>query len=134
MKKVLINNFEEGRVCDVVEPGTEFEVNSQFAWIDCDIDEITTKWSWSIDDSGKIIFSVNSIHETDEFKTVGYKVARATAFGSVQEQLDMIYEELKLNGTLSFEGPWAKHITKMKESIPKNNPIAVLEWYQKNHQ
>ena len=34
MKRALLHSLEPGRICDIVNPGGEFEVHANFSWID----------------------------------------------------------------------------------------------------
>ena len=62
----------------------------------------------------------------------GYKVARTIAYGSVGDQLDLLYKEIQTTGTISATGTWAQHIANVKQTIPKDDPAAVLAWYDAN--
>jgi hypothetical protein len=48
MKRALIHSAEPGRVCDVVEIGSEFEVSPDFSWIDCP-DDTTSSHTYDAD-------------------------------------------------------------------------------------
>jgi hypothetical protein len=45
----------------------------------------------------------------------------------------MLYKEILATGAISNTGPWATHITTVKESIPKDDPAAVLAWNQQKY-
>lgn len=124
MKRGLISKIENGRICDIVDIGNEFEITDDFYWIDVE-DDTTT--------SDRYDQSTNSIVKFDPVKQEGfaenaYKVARAIAYGSVGEQMDMMFKELQATGTLSQDGPWATHVAKVKSDIPKDDPQAVYEY------
>ena len=51
-------------------------------------------------------------------------VARSVAYGQIGQQLDMLYHELKNNGSISTDGDWFQHITNVKSIIAK--PVAVV--------
>lgn len=124
MKRALINSLEPGRVCQVVEIGEEFEVADTFSWVDCPDDVITTH-THNIE-TGE--FTPFSIVDLPGFAENGYKIARAIAYNSIGDQLDMLYKEIVANGSISSEGAWAAHITAVKQAIPKDDPEAVYQW------
>ena len=62
------------------------------------------------------------------FAENAYRVARTIAYTEIGNQLDMLYKELQVTGTISNSGPWATHIASVKAAIPKDNPQAVHEW------
>ena len=125
MKRALLHSVEPGRICDVVDPGAEFEVHENFSWVDVPNDTTTSD---RYNDDGTITkFDVLSI---PGFAENAYKVARAIAYGDIGNQLDMLYHELNTTGTISNTGPWVSHIRSMKANIPKDDPQAVHEWNQ----
>jgi hypothetical protein len=124
MKRALIHSEEPGRICDIVEPGSEFEVHPNFSWIDVP-DDTTNADRYNVD-TGEII--KYNILEDPVFVEHGYAVARGIAYGSLGDQLDMIYKEIQATGTISADGPWSTHIQSVKASIPKDDPAAVLAW------
>ena len=126
MKRALLNNLEPGRVCAVVDPGNEFEVSSDFQWVDCP-DDTTTYHTYK--DNTFIPFDILS---SNGFAENAYKLARAIEYKSIGDQLDMLFKELQSEGTISNNGPWATHIATVKQNIPKDNPAAVLEWIRNN--
>jgi len=126
MKRALLNNLEVGRVCEVVNPGNEFEVADGFQWVDCPDDTTTTH---EYKNGNFIPFDLLT---ASGFADDGYKVARQIAYKSIGDQLDMIYKEIQNTGSIGVTGEWATHITSVKASIPKDNPAAVLEWIRNN--
>lgn len=120
--KALISKVESGRICDVVEK--EFDVTDDFYWVDVPDDTTTTD---SFDETTKQVVKYDPVKQPG-FAEMGYIVARGIAYKSVGEQMDMIYKELAQTGTLSSDGPWATHITKVKADIPKDDPQAVYEY------
>lgn len=122
MKRALLNTLEPGRICDVVEPGNEFEVAESFHWIDAP-DDVTTSHTY---ENGNFI-EFNPLTRQD-FVENGYRIARQIGYKSIGDQLDMLYKEIQQTGTISSSGAWAQHITAVKQAIPKDNPAAVLEW------
>jgi hypothetical protein len=126
MKRALLNTLEPGRICEVVDQGKEFEVAETFYWIDVP-DHVTT--SHRIENGSFVDFDPL---QQQSFIENGYKVARQIAYKSTGEQLDMLYKEIQSTGTISSNGPWAQHITEVKQNIPKDDPAAVLEWVRNN--
>lgn len=132
MKKVLINSKEPGRVLAVADPGSEFDVHPDFSWVDCDVDQVSEDWVYETDADGNISWREFDIIADTGFDVDGYKHARMIAYKDIGEQLDMIYREVMANGTLSADGDWVQHITAVKSEIPKDDPAAVLAWYDRN--
>ena len=121
MKKVLINIKEEGRICEVVEAGQEFEVHSDFTWIDCPHDEVTDAWIYE-ETNGTYTFTevtLEDLESTPKAKEDSFNIAREIGYGDIGAQLDMIYREIMEKGSISADGEWAKHITAVKTNIPK---------------
>lgn len=124
MKKALLNSLEPGRICEVKNPGEEFEVSDAFYWIDCP-DNVTTFHTYQEETGEFIEFDPLSV---PGFVENGYKIARMIGYKPIGDQLDMLYKEIVTTGTISADGPWAQHITSIKEAIPKDDPAAVMEW------
>jgi hypothetical protein len=124
MKRALLHSAEIGRVCEVVEIGQEFEVSSDFSWIDCP-DDVVSSHTY---DATTETFKAFDILSTPGFAENAYKVARSIAYTDVGNQLDMLYKEITATGSISVDGPWATHITEVKANIPKDDPAAVLAW------
>lgn len=130
MKKVLTSIKEPGAVIEVAIPGEEFEVHKDFKWIDCPHDDVTQAWIWTKKGS-KYSFSyydaaTELAHEED-----GWKEVRRIAYPSAEEQLGMIFDELKATGSISLDGDWATMVDRIKNDIPKNNPKGILDYYEK---
>lgn len=130
MKRALISLIEVGRVCDVVEIGSEFETTPDFIWVDCS-DDVTTSHRY---DSNTNTFSGYDPLALPGFAEEGYKVARQIAYKSPGEQMDMLFKELAATGTISPDGPWATHIATVKQTIPKDDPEAVMAWNRQHAQ
>jgi hypothetical protein len=124
MKRALLHSAEPGRVCEVVEVGSEFEVSLDFHWINCPDSTIT---SHTYDENTQI-FTAFDILSMPGFAENAYKVARTIAYTDIGNQLDMLYKEIQSTGTISNAGPWSTHITAVKAAIPKDDPAAVLAW------
>lgn len=121
--KGLITTNEPGRICDIVESGNEFEVHDSFQWVD--IPDGTTTSDFYNDDGTITKFDVT---KQPGFAENAYKVARGIGYGSLGDQLDLIFKEVMATGTISNTGVWATHIAGIKAAIPKDNPQAVHEW------
>lgn len=128
MKSALISLVERGRVCDVVDSNKQFETTSDFKWVPCPDDTLT---SHTYDEETNT-FIPHDPMALPGFKEEGYRVARQIAYKSVGEQMDMIYKELASTGSLSQDGPWAQHVAAVKAAIPKDDPVAVMEWNKKH--
>jgi hypothetical protein len=126
MKRALLNSLEPGRICEVKNPGEEFEVADTFSWIDCP-DDVTTHHTYNEETGEFIPFDPLALPGFDEN---GYKIARMIGYKSIGDQLDMLYKEVTATGTISSTGPWAQHISAIKAAIPKDDPAAVLAWNQ----
>jgi hypothetical protein len=126
MKRGLLHSIEPGRICDVVDSGQEFEVHANFTWVDVP-DDTTNIDRWDTVNNCVIKFDPTAV---PGFAENAYKIARAIAYGSHGDQMDMLFHELNTTGTISNTGPWATHISSVKATIPKDNPAAVLAWNQ----
>jgi hypothetical protein len=119
----LIHPQEPGRICDIVEAGNEFEVHESFSWVDLP-DGTTTADTYN-EDGTVTKFDVLS---QPGFAENAYRVARGIGYGSVGDQLDMLFKEVMATGTISNTGAWASHIASIKQAIPKDDLQAVHEW------
>ena len=124
MKRALLHSLEPGRICDIVDPGAEFEVHNNFSWIDVP-DDTTTADTWNPETNTVVKYSVLN---DPIFIEHGWKVARGIAYGNPGDQLDMIFKEIQDTGTVSATGPWATHIATVKATLPKDNPAAIAAW------
>ena len=125
MLRALLHSQEPGRICEIKNPGEEFEVHENFSWVDVP-DDTTTADTYNEDGT---ITKWHPLNQT-VFLEQGYAVARGIGYGSIGNQLDMLYKELQTTGTISNTGPWATHISNVKSAIPKDDPSAVYEWNQ----
>lgn len=123
MKKALLHKLEPGRICEITD--VEFEVHENFYWVEVPDD---TQTSDTYNEDGTIT-KFNPILQPG-FAEHAYIVARGIGYGSLGNQLDMLFHELNSTGTISADGPWATHIASVKASIPKNDPEAVMAWNQ----
>jgi hypothetical protein len=126
MLSALIHSIEPGRICDIVPVGQEFEVHPNFTWVQVP-DGTTTADTYFT--ANATVVTWNPLNQPG-FAENAYKLARAIEYGSLADQLDMIYHELNTTGTISNTGPWATRVTNTKASIPKDDPAAVMVWNQ----
>ena len=121
--RALIHIGEPGRICEVRQPGDEFEVHPDFSWVDVP-DDTTTRDTYNEDGT----ITKFDIVKLPGFAESGYQVARQIAYTSFGNQLDMLYKELQTTGTISPDGPWATHIASVKAAIPRDDPYQVQAW------
>jgi hypothetical protein len=121
--KGLIHSSEPGRICDIVNAGSEFEVHESFQWVDLP-DGTTIQDTYNPDGT----ITKFDIVQQPGFAENAYRVARGIAYTDVGNQLDMLFKELQATGTISNTGPWATHIAGVKAAIPKDDPYAVHAW------
>jgi hypothetical protein len=126
MKRALLHSVEPGRICQVINPSEEFEVNPAFSWVDVP-DDTTPADRWDVVNDQVIKYDVT---RDPAFIEHGHKIARTIGYGAIGDQLDMLFKELRDTGTISNTGPWVTHIASIKSAIPKDNPQAVHEWNQ----
>jgi hypothetical protein len=125
MKRALLHSTEPGRICEVVEIGQEFEVHDNFTWVDVP-DDTTTSDKYQ--DGSVIKFDPVAV---PGFAEHAYKVARGIGYGSIGDQLDMLFKEVAATGTISNTGAWFNHVSSIKTQIPKDDPYAVQAWNER---
>lgn len=123
--RALISKHEPGRICDITEPGKEFEVHPDFSWVD--VPDGTTAQDTYNQDGTITKFDIRNV---PGFAENAYRVARGIGYGSIGDQLDMLFKEVVATGTISNTGPWATHIASIKSAIPKDDVDAVIAWNQ----
>ena len=107
MKKAIIHG-ESGIITDICEEGDEFQIY--------DGADATMKWMEVPDDTTNEHRMVNGVIYPRielENQAEAYLVARTIAYGSVGEQLDMIYKD-QVNGTTTFKD----HVAAVKANVP----------------
>jgi hypothetical protein len=129
MKKVIVTY--QGYVQDMVDPGEDFEIyegpDATIAWVDAP-DNIQREWTleWSPGQQ-QMIWVERDAPYTDN------KVARKVAYGQIEQQLDLIYHDIRQNGVLNTDGEWYNHIATVKTIIAKPpadpDPIVFTEEY-----
>lgn len=123
MLKALLHSQEPGRICEIRQPGEEFEVHPAFSWVDVP-DDTTTSDRYNEDGT----VTKNDMTAQPDFIATAYRVARGIGYGSIGDQLDMLYKEIQATGTISNIGPWVTHISNVKQAIPKDDINAVIAW------
>ncbi len=122
MKKALVSY--QGYVSEIRDPGEEYDIyegpDAAIAWVDAP-DEIQLDWTLEWSPSQQIMIWV----ERDGPHTDN-GVARKVAYGEVGAQLDMLYHELKVNGSISQDGDWYQHITNVKSMIERPVPVTPV--------
>ncbi len=126
MLSALLHRSEQGRISELVPVGQEFEVHGEFAWV-------TVPDGTTIHDTYN--FKDGTITKWDPLKTPGIEqahlIARTLGYGTIGDQLGMLYDELMTNGTISNTGPWATHISNIKTMVPKGDPATAIAWMQR---
>jgi hypothetical protein len=122
MKKALIGY--QGWVQQIVEPGQDYDIyngpDATIQWVDAP-DEITLDWTLEYSPSQRTMIWV----ERDGPFT-NNSVARKVAYGEYGQQLDMLFHEIRTNGTISQDGEWFQHVSAIKAIIPKSTEAANL--------
>jgi len=121
--RALLHTSEPGRMCEIVQPGNEFEVHENFQWVD--VPDGTTAHDTYNPDGTITKFDITAM---PGFAENAYKVARGIGYGSIGDQMDLLFHELSTTGTISNTGPWATRISSIKAAVPKDDPQAVHEW------
>ena len=108
MKRALIVN---GFVTDVVAIGAEFEtyLSDEIYWVDCPDDALDAGYEYL--DGNFTIPNADTI--------AARTVARKVAYGSLEEQLGMQYDDA-INGTTL----WQEHIAQVKASTLRPSDLA----------
>ena len=118
MKKAMVSY--QGFVSQIVDPGEDFEIyegpDANIAWVDAP-DNIQLDWTleWS-PSKQQMVWVERTAPYTDN------SVARKVAYGRVEEQLDLIFHDIRQNGSLNTQGDWYQHIASVKEFIAKPPP------------
>ena len=129
MKKAIVTY--QGYVQDIVDPGEDFEIyegaGATIAWVDAP-DNIQREWTLEWSPSQQLMVWV----ERDAAYT-DRKVARKVAYGQIEQQLDLIYHDIRQNGVLSTDGDWYNHIATVKTMIERPpadpDPMTMTEEY-----
>jgi hypothetical protein len=114
MKSILID--VDNKIWDVVEPGEEFEVfdgePTFLKWAECSEDDVTISMVKKEDGT----FSNPAVDHsfTDAGRYASYVKNREIAYGSIGEQLDLMYKDLTDGTTL-----WKDKVESAKAVVPK---------------
>jgi hypothetical protein len=117
MTKRALIEVATNRVVQIVNTeADQFETHTGLYWMDC---PDNTESYFLLKEDG----SFEDPHEPnrDQFGNTiePFYMQRLRAYASGGEQLDMLYKEIMSTGTISQTGPWATHITTIKQAIPK---------------
>jgi hypothetical protein len=118
MKKAMVSY--QGFVSQIVDPGEDFEIyegpDATIAWVDAP-DNIQYEWTLEWSPSKQQMVWVERVAPyTDP------AVARKVAYGQIEQQLDLIYHDIRQNGALNTQGDWYQHISSVKAFIDKPPP------------
>ena len=95
-----------GFITDVVEPGDEFEVyqgdDSPLRWVTCDDDNVSNLW---------VLYNGEFFPTSDRLER-NQQMKRKVEYGSIEDQLDMMYWD-QVNGTTT----WKDHVSAVKSNI-----------------
>tara|TARA_R110002012_G_scaffold309156_1_gene516006 strand:- start:1210 stop:1575 length:366 start_codon:yes stop_codon:yes gene_type:complete len=111
MKHILVNSA--GKVIDVHEE--QFPVHENFKWHTVDNDDVKVGWTYK---DNTLVDAYAEWLKTDEGKRASMVEARQLEYGTIGDQLDAIYRDLK-NGTSEY----VNHISSVKEKHPKVEPV-----------
>ena len=105
MAKSCLVDFR-GFITDIRDVGDEFEVyqgpGSNIRWVVCDDDNVDNSWVLY---NGEFFPGENRIERNQQMQ-------RKVAYGSIEEQLDMMYWD-QMNGTTT----WKDHVSSVKSNI-----------------
>ena len=118
MKKVLIGF--QGYINEIKDPGEEHQVyegsDATFLWVDAP-DDVEQTWTLEYSPSkGCMIWCKRPQPYTN------LNVARRVAYGELNEQLGMIFDDIKEHGALTPDGLWYQHVQYIKDVIPRPTP------------
>jgi hypothetical protein len=122
-KRALIESNTNRVVQVVATEADQFEVHGGLFWTDC---PDNTESYFLLKDNNT--YEDPHAANRDEFgQTVEpFYMQRMRAYASGGDQMDMIYKELMSTGTISSTGPWATHITSVKQAIPKPSIVQTV--------
>jgi hypothetical protein len=115
MKKVLVGF--QGYINEIKEPGQDHEVytgpDATFLWVDAP-DDVEVFWTLEYSPSKKCMVWCK---RPQPFTNLN--VARRVAYGEVNEQLGMLFDDIKEHGAVTRDGLWFQHVEYIKSVIPK---------------
>ena len=104
MAKMCLVDYR-GFIEQIVEPGEEFEIytgsDAKLKWVLSASDDVTLDW---IMKDGAFV---------ERTRHTSYAVQRQVAYGSIGDQLDMLYKD-QINGTTT----WKDHVAAVKAANP----------------
>lgn len=126
MKKALVSY--QGYVSKIVNPGEETELyegpDATFLFVDAP-DNIQLDWTleWSPGQQTMVWVERDGPY-TD------HGVARSVAYGTPGQQLDMLFHDIRVNGSIDQNSTWFQHVSTVKSLIDKpvyQEPITLEE-------
>jgi hypothetical protein len=116
MKKALMGF--QGYIHEIKDPGEDYQIyegpDATMMWVDAP-DDITINWTLEYSPRYACMVWVERPRPYTNLE-----VARKVGYGDVGEQLGMLFDDLKANGTLSAEtSSWFEHVSYIKNVIPK---------------
>tara|TARA_Y100000593_G_scaffold89130_1_gene172632 strand:+ start:655 stop:1020 length:366 start_codon:yes stop_codon:yes gene_type:complete len=111
MKNILVN--KNGKVIDVREE--QFPVHENFKWHSVDNDDVKVGWTYK---DNTLVDAYAEWLKTDAGKRASMVESRQLEYGTIGDQLDAIYRDLK-NGTSEY----VNHISAVKSKYPKVEPV-----------
>ena len=115
MKSALLHNQEPGRICQIVDAGSEFPVHPNFSWVSVP-DDTTETDKWDVENETVIKYN---LLEEPVFISQGYKLARGIAYGTIGDQLDMLWHAIDTN-SLNKTSDFYTAIKAVKDAYPKS--------------
>ena len=115
MKRAIVQG-DSGMITDICDPGDEFQIyegaDANMKW--CDVPDDTTNQCLMVNG---VVYDREELEDQRE----AYIVARMTAYGSIGEQLDMMYQD-QLDGGTRFRD----HIATVKANTPSPSTAPVF--------
>lgn len=114
MKRALIDS-NNNRVVQIADE--DFPVHGALYWVDCPDDCGT----YYIYDPENLTFEDPHAHSKDEFgnPVEPFSMQRMRAYPGIGDQLDLLFKEIRDNGSISANGAWFQSIQAVKNAIPK---------------
>jgi hypothetical protein len=119
MKKALMGF--QGYIHEIKDPGQDFQIyegtDATIAWVDAP-DNIGINWTLEFSPSNNCMVWVARPQPFTDLN-----IARKVAYGDLGEQLGMIFDDIKTNGTLDPNtSTWFQHCSYVKQVIPQPPP------------
>ena len=119
MKYIYVNNAEQKIVCICKKQDAEFDTNDNLT-----LHKVTDDFDLSKtiqDGEGSDIVLDGAIDYALLMQRLSgnYVQARVNEYPTVENQLDMLFHELRVNGSLSADGEWVSTIQAIKDAHSK---------------